>query len=108
MKGVYVLKHDKPFTTVSPKFKYDTEGCQKYCRKGENAGNQHFLLFSTIFFYLPFQILTQSLLPQLNCIQIPSIMDKSNFLAHQSTACSRGAFRMVRCPSSVVLRQQFL
>ena len=29
------------------------------------------------------------------------------FLAHLSTTCSKGAFRVVRCPSSVVHRQQF-
>ena len=31
----------------------------------------------------------------------------SLFLAHLSTTCSRGAFRVTGCPSSVVCRQQF-
>ena len=31
-----------------------------------------------------------------------------SFLSHLSTTCSRGAFRVVRCPSSVMHRQQFL
>ena len=32
----------------------------------------------------------------------------ASFLAHLSTTWSRGAFRVVRCPSSIVRRQQFL
>ena len=39
----------------------------------------------------------------------PSLVFFHDFLfAHVSTMCSRGAFRVVRCPSSVVRRQQFL
>ena len=34
--------------------------------------------------------------------------NKIEFLAHLSTTCSRGAFRVVRCLSCVVRRQQFL
>ena len=54
------------------------ERAEKIVGKGENADYCHFLLF-------------------LQC-----------FLAHLSTTCSMGAFRVVQCPLSVVCHQQFL
>ena len=54
--------------------------------KEKNAGNLHFLLSPYCFRH--FQI-------QISIFQSP-------FLAHLSTTCSRGAFRVVMCPSCVV------
>ena len=35
-------------------------------------------------------------------------LEKEYFLAHLSTTCSRGAFRVVRCPSCVVRRTSYV
>ena len=61
-------------------------------------------------------ILARQVTNALNLVKSKAVLVELNyaddhliiFLAHLSTTCSRGAFRVVRCPSSVVCLQQFL
>ena len=95
-------------------------------RKGEKADNQHFLLFPKFFPFYQRPIISlfepylncylkkkMNLSKSIFCLVIESYtfsgltvkMNKSSFLAHLSTTCSRKVLRVVRCLSSVVCHE---
>ena len=70
--------------------------------QGENGCYQHFLHFSQCFQNVSF---TGSLKVWIELTDYEII---NPFLAHLSTTCSRGAFRVVICPSCIVFKHLLL
>ena len=114
-----ILDSSKLKEFVDNNFKFDENGrklsmwVENTVGKGEIARDEQFLLFPQCFqkACFPGALLSGNGLSLLIlwfvCPDLFFMYYCVLFLAHLSTTCSRGAFRVTGCPSSVVLRQQF-
>ena len=90
----------------------EEEAISKDCwERKKNAGNQYFLLFQQCFLpYLKKNHFSYTFICFLQMLSIWSspkicpLTELKIFLAHLSTTCSRGAFRVTGCPSCVIRR----